>query len=413
MKNNLHPILEMPELEPWPEPADGANLLDSIEGILKRIVVLPQWAPEALSLFDVHTYGFQLRDVSTYVGVESPEKRCGKTTLLGVLGKLVNRPVMAANISSPAFFRVIEELQPTLLIDEADTFLKKRSELRGILNAGNTPQTAYVMRVSNKKADHADAESTRLVRFSCWCPKVMASIGRLPETLADRCIVIRMQRKTAQEKCERLRDLDLNLITTVRRQCLRFVMDHREEIAQARPVMPVQLNDREADCWEPLFVIADLAGGRWPELARKAAVGLTESARENNPFGSLLLDIWVIYLASGLDRMFSRTLAESLNGFGDRPWAELKKGKQIDPSWLAKRFQAYDVRPRTVWIGENHAKGYLLSDFEALFTRYIPRSELESLLAENKPAPADGGGQKGDPASSDSAATGGGEEAAA
>ena len=175
MKPPFNCIPEMPELEPWPEPVDGVMLLDQLGGILKRMVVLPEWAPEALSLFDLHTYAFQLRDISTYVGVESPEKRCGKTTLLAVLGKLVSRPVMAANISAPAFFRVIEEMRPTLLIDEADTFLKKRSELRGILNAGYTPDTAYVMRVSNQKGNRDDRESvgvserentgSRLVRF--------------------------------------------------------------------------------------------------------------------------------------------------------------------------------------------------------------------------------------------------------
>ena len=36
------------------------------------------------------------------------------TTLLAVLSQLVNRPVVAANISSPAFFRVIEEARPAL-----------------------------------------------------------------------------------------------------------------------------------------------------------------------------------------------------------------------------------------------------------------------------------------------------------
>src|SRR3989442_15619567 len=170
---NVSPILlERPDLEPWPEPVDGPALLDGINGILGRFAVLPQWAPEALTLFDLHTYAFHLRDVSTYVGIESPEKRCGKTTLLGILGKLVNRPVMAANISSPAFFRVIQEMQPTLLIDEADTFLKKRNDLRGILNAGYTRDTAYVMRVSNQKLEtsleNSDDRRSRLVRFSCW-----------------------------------------------------------------------------------------------------------------------------------------------------------------------------------------------------------------------------------------------------
>src|SRR6266404_9261751 len=156
---------------------DGKGLLDELEGVMRRFVVLPKWGAEALALWVVHTYAFELREVSTYVGVESPEKRCGKTTLLAVLGKLVSRPVVAANISSPAFFRVIEEMQPTLLIDEADTFLKGNDELRGILNSGYSRKTAYVVRVVHHSPAAAVRESaslsaselqasTSLVRFS-------------------------------------------------------------------------------------------------------------------------------------------------------------------------------------------------------------------------------------------------------
>ena len=37
----------------------------------------------------------------------------------------------------PAIFRVVELQRPTLLIDEADTFLPENEELRGILNSGH------------------------------------------------------------------------------------------------------------------------------------------------------------------------------------------------------------------------------------------------------------------------------------
>src|SRR5690348_1952068 len=126
---------EFPTVEPWQEVVDGKALLDELEATLKRFVVLPKSAAETLALFALHTYAYELRDVTTYMGIESPEKRCGKTTLLTVLGELVNRPVMASNISSPAFFRVIQQTRPTLLIDEADTFLQGNDELRGILNS--------------------------------------------------------------------------------------------------------------------------------------------------------------------------------------------------------------------------------------------------------------------------------------
>src|SRR5207249_230683 len=131
--------------------------------------------------------------------------------------------------------------------------------------------------------------STRLAKFSCWCPKVMAAIGRLPDTLADRCIMIRMQRKTPKEQCERLRNLEA---TDLKRQCARFVTDHASQIAVAQPEIPSSLNDRAADIWEPLLALADLAGGDWPELARQAAVSLSAST-QSNPVATLLLDIFL------------------------------------------------------------------------------------------------------------------------
>ena len=78
--------------------------------------MLPKWGAEALALWILHTYAFELREVTAYLGIESPLKRCGKSTLLTALSRLVSRPVVSTNISPPAFFRVIEEVRPTLLI---------------------------------------------------------------------------------------------------------------------------------------------------------------------------------------------------------------------------------------------------------------------------------------------------------
>ena len=113
--------VHLPPVEPWPEPVDGKLLLDELRHEHRRVVVMPKWADVTSSLWVVHTFAFELRRVSTYLGIESPEKECGKTTLMTLLSRLVNRPAVAANISSPAFYRAIEELRPTLLIDEADT----------------------------------------------------------------------------------------------------------------------------------------------------------------------------------------------------------------------------------------------------------------------------------------------------
>jgi len=363
---------------------NGGLLLDNLVLLAKRFVVLPKWAAEALALFTLHTYAFKLRDVSTYIGIESPEKQCGKTTLLTVLYELANRSVAAANISPPAFFRVIEDLSPTLLIDEGDTFLNGNDQLRGILNSGYTRKTAFVLRATaSGPASNGEKESENAIakggvtRFSCWCPKVIATIGRLPDTLADRCILIRIQRKTASEECERLRDVGA---ATLKRQCARFVLDNSQAIAAATPHLPTALSDRAADIWEPLLALADLAGGHWPETARQAAVGLSVSAQQSNPIGSLLLDIFLVFSAGKVERMLTRDLIESLNLFGDRPWLEITNGKGITDRELSQQLRPYGIKPKNLRTGETVAKGYILADCADVFRRYIPKSELEALI---------------------------------
>ena len=220
--------VEFEEIEPWPEAVNGAELLDELVKVMNRFVVFSNWVAELFALFTVHTYAFRLREVTSYIGIESPEKECGKSTLLTVLSHFVNRAAVSSNISSSAFFRAIEELQPTLLIDEADTNLRGKDDLTGILNSGYTKRTAFVWRVCYDGASEegqggatgGSSGGGRVARYSCWCPKVIAGIGRLHPTLASRCIVVRMHRKRGDEECERMKNLDA---TDLKRKCVRFV----------------------------------------------------------------------------------------------------------------------------------------------------------------------------------------------
>jgi len=411
-----------PGLPPGESGGDAVNgqlLLDELRCTFERFVVLPKWGAETLALWTLHTHAFHLRDVSTYIGIESPVKRCGKTTLLAVLNKLAHRPVLAANISFKAFFRVIDQARPTLLIDETDTFLPGNDELRGIMNAGYHRETAFVIRfvhsgefapgeprdcaapeaespkskaparVARHKSRHA-IPASGLARFSCWCPKAMAAIGRLPETLADRCILIRMHRKTSSEKCERLRNLQAASLTG---QCARFVLEYRDAIAEGRPEMPAALNDRAADIWEPLLALADLAGGAWPDLARQAAVALSGAVQGQDSdglVGALLQDILTCLLMTKSKRMLSRELVEWLNALTlrARPWLPMLKGKEVTELWLSKTLRPYGIQPKNMRNGETVGRGYLGEDFVEIFERYLPNQELEAPVDEAAPVSA-------------------------
>jgi hypothetical protein len=145
-------------MEPWAEAVNGAELLEAVLAELRRFVVLGEWIGETFALWIVHTHAYRLREVTTYMGIESPEKECGKSTLLTALSRMVDRPAVSANISSSAFFRAIEELQPTLLIDEADTNLRGKEDLTGILNSGYTKSTAFVWRLFRARNNRHHSE---------------------------------------------------------------------------------------------------------------------------------------------------------------------------------------------------------------------------------------------------------------
>src|SRR2546421_11231833 len=66
----------LPPEVPWPEPVDGQALLGEILAYLRSFVVFPRWAAPTVVLWIVHTFAFELRRITTYVGLESPEAEC-------------------------------------------------------------------------------------------------------------------------------------------------------------------------------------------------------------------------------------------------------------------------------------------------------------------------------------------------
>jgi len=46
------------------------------------------------------------------------------------------------------------------------------------------------------------------------------------------------------------------------------------------------------------------------------------------------------------------------------------------------KVKSFRVRPKTLWIGESAAKGYLQEDLKEAFARYIPKSQARAMLDE-------------------------------
>src|SRR4029077_3535476 len=296
-------------------------LLEELERFFCRFIVLPEGASIALTLWTLQAHAHAAFDISPLLVLSSPEKRCGKTTALALLGKVVPKALPASNITPAALFRAVESLAPTLLIDEADSFLREREELRGILNSGHTRSTAFVVRTVG--------DTHEVCFFSTWAPKVIALIGRLSSTLEDRSIVIPMRRRAPSERVERLRLDRLGEIADIPRRAARWSGDHLEELRRADPETPPGLHDRAADNWRPLLAIADVAAGTWPERARRAAILLSggEAGEDSSVRVQLLTDLRDASQRRGADRLFTDAMLEDLVDREDRPWAEWTANK--------------------------------------------------------------------------------------
>jgi putative DNA primase/helicase len=360
---------------------DGAELLTALSETFTRYLALPDGAADAMALWTIHTYALDVAFVSPILALTSPEKRCGKTTALEILASLVSRPLPASNLTPAAAFRIIEQCQPTLLVDEADTFLRKNDELRGVLNAGHTRATANVIRTVGE-----DYEPRQ---FSTWSPKCVALIGRLPATLEDRSILVSLRRRAPNEHLERLRRDRIGLdLGPLRQKAVRWVRDSTAALHTAEPVVSGMLNDRAADNWRPLLTIAEVAGGDWPARGGRAAqtlAGLVDEA-ETAPGIELLADLRELFKQLETDRLPSATIVEVLAQREDRPWSEWY-GRPITVRGLALLLARFKVRPKVIRVGDETPRGYLHSDLLDAFSRYLPprpqQAQQASDTAEN------------------------------
>lgn len=375
---------------PWPEPVDGGELLADMKETIRRFAVLGEAALSVLALWIAHTCAFDIAWITPRLAITSPEKRCGKTLVLTLLRYLVAKPLMTANASPAAIFRCVEQVRPTLLIDEADTFLRGKDELRGILNSGHQRDGCVLRTVGDDHEPRA---------FATFAPAAIAMIGQLPDTLADRAIAIPMVRKKPSERVERLRMDRLGPFEELRRRALRWAVDSRDRLAQADPDVPSELNDRAADNWRILLAIADTAGGDWPALARQAAVECSSSKGDDlSARVQLLEDLRSLFVRTGSGRLFSREIVAELIEMEDRPWPEWKAGKPLTLRQLARLLQPFGVKPRHLRIEETMGRGYALEDLEEAFARYLVspnrnkrNNPLESTSCEDSRSVTPGG----------------------
>lgn len=346
------------EPEPWPEPVYPSHMLEHLCRYFRRFAVLPEHGDTILALWAAHTWVFDTHNVTPRLVITSPQKGCGKSTVLDLLRAVVRRPIMASHATPAALFRVIERYQPTVLLDEADTYLSDNDDLRRLLNAGHHVRGAVWRTVGDEHEPRP---------FPVFAPVAIAAIGGVPETIVDRAVVLPMRRRRADEPIERFREETAGC-EELRRKLARFGQRCREQLRQSDPQIPDSLSNRSAENWRPLLAIADLARRDWPERARAAALAQAPEVAEENHGVMILADVRRIFEELGAEEIRSSRLCGRLAAREDRPWAEISSGNPITPRKLADLLRPFGIAPRHRRDGNVYRK----ADFVDAWSRYLP-----------------------------------------
>jgi len=361
-----------PKFTPKPD-----AVLAAVETFCRRYLGLHEgtWLP--LALWAIGTHLFEKFMTYPYLAIVSALPGCGKTRLLEILALVSCRPWLTNTATPAVLFRKIASDRPTVLIDEAESLSNPKSEaaqaLRSILNAGYR---------AGGSVSRCEPPKFKPVDFDVYSPKAFTVIGRLPDSVSDRCIVIAMQRHGRADRLERFTQRRVKGEVEAVRWSVESMVDQiRDAVAEAYERMPdlAFLRDREAEIWEPIFALCSvISPNRIPELQACAErlSGSKTAARQDDSYALRLLsdcrDVWPVDTESLPTKELVRLLSEIedapwFSGMGQRAEYELSARK------LARLLRGFDIVPRNIRDGGAVLKGYLRSDFHAAFGHYLLR----------------------------------------
>ncbi len=347
-----------------------AQLIEDLVEFLRRYVVMSPEQLTVVALWIVHSYCVEAFEQTPYLAVTSPEKQCGKSRLLETLQILVRRPWFTILPSEAVLYRNIDKNSPTLLLDEVDTIFNPKTAdryegHRAILNAGHR---------RGNKVPRCIGSSLKIVEFEAFCPKVLAGIGTLPDTIADRSIPIRLERRRRDEMVERFLRRDVEPIGKLLRERLEtWAEANAEALRDARPSMPDELNDRMQEGCEGLVAIADALG--YGNAARRSLVEILSVERQDTHESMrlrLLADLRSIFGDRDNPPGIATTrLLSDLHAIEEAPWGSYY-GRVLEARDLAGLLGHYRIGRTTIRTKRGEVKkGYKRDHLYEAWTRYL------------------------------------------
>jgi hypothetical protein len=365
-------------------------ILGDLDHLIGRYFVMSPAQRLVTATWIVHTHMTECAMQTPYLAITSPEKRCGKTYLLELLAMLVRNPFgPVIGPSEATVFRAAGSM-PTMILDEYDTIFGPKTaqfheSLRMLLNAGTRPGATVPRCVPPKM---------NVVDFPVYCAKALGGIGHLPDTVADRSVIIMMRRKTKFETVERFRRARvLEAVEPIRANIVAWAQEYAETITGFEPEMPEELNDRMMDACEILVSIADAMGDGAAVRAAILEVVAEEPETHETTRLTVLRDLRTIYQQWPKANMPTRCLLPALHALSTE-WSDYYGRGPLKDTDLASLLAYFGLKAKTVWIpagvlknpdGTDYpahdAKGYKYAELADNFARYLPPEDADDATA--------------------------------
>ncbi len=382
---------------------DAVNLLNEIHDNLNKYLTLPPHAATVMTVWVLYSYLIDVIYVMPYLCINAPEKQCGKSLVLEVLSKLAKKSYITTKISAATLYRFMEQYKPTLLIDEADTFIKSDPDMQNALNAGYIRGNCALKTSSDK--DH------KIEKFDASGAKVITAINAinvLPDTVIDRSIIIKLKKKTEDEKTVRYRRQAINnpnhpiykSFAIIRSKLLKLAEDIKERVEDKfldvnffNTFDVYGVSDRMKDNWEPLLVIASIIGGDWYTNSLKAFDEISKiEIPQETIHSNLLCDIYKLVKGKLSDKVNISTkdlIKELCESLPDSNWNDFKFGKPLNEKDLNRLLGFYELKSRKIHNKcSKDFRGFYFKDFEDCFNRYcsrITKDDIEATFADGDP----------------------------
>lgn len=267
---------------------DMRECLDKIVAHIKQYVILQDVKLYTyLALWIIGTYMYRTFRYYPYLWINA-DKGSGKSRVMEVICPLAFNGQMSTNQTQATVFRSVDADGSTLFIDE---FEKMGDEMQTgiltVLNGGFNVDSGNTSRMESQ-ANGGYKKKT----FNSYSPKVFAGISEISDVLQDRCVKIRMLKKSKDEHVARYKvdDALKGFLDNLRADLYVCALNHAAEIKtlyDSNAVdFPNQLSDRECDIWECIFILSKFIDDKYRttlqiEMKELAVQGSSERTRDN------------------------------------------------------------------------------------------------------------------------------------